>query len=214
MSLSANLESAALTVCLDLRHPLAYLALHPAMELERGLGLKINWLPLTAPTLKAATVASRDDDRGIQHRRSRAEAIAREIAIYAGVQGLVVCEPYRSGPADASNRGWLWMRDRHGDRLEDYLVELFRSYWALEIDPADDSAIAKLVDRSGGHGSSFLGWSKKEGRVVTEALAEALQDRGLFGVPAYLVEDEVFYGRQHLPMIRWILEGRSGPVPI
>jgi 2-hydroxychromene-2-carboxylate isomerase len=41
-----------------------------------------------------------------------------------------------------------------------------------------------------------------------------LQERGLFQVPAYLVEEEVFYGRQHLPMIRWILAGRSGPIPI
>jgi 2-hydroxychromene-2-carboxylate isomerase len=37
---------------------------------------------------------------------------------------------------------------------------------------------------------------------------------GWFQAPGFVVEDEVFYGRQHLPMIRWILEGRSGPVPI
>ena len=41
-----------------------------------------------------------------------------------------------------------------------------------------------------------------------------LRSAGLFQVPAYVVEDEVFYGRQHLPMIGWILDGRSGPVPI
>jgi 2-hydroxychromene-2-carboxylate isomerase len=214
VSLSADIDSAALTVCLDLRHPLAYLALQPAIELERALGVKVNWLPLTVPTLNAPTVAGPDDDRAIRHRRNRAQAIAREIAIYADVQGLVLLEPYRSGPADAANCGWLWMRDRHADRLEDYLVELFRSYWALEIDADDDHTIAKLIDRSGGDGASFLGWSKQEGQAVSEALVAVLQDRGFFGVPAYVLEDEVFYGRQHLPMVRWILEGRSGPVPI
>ena len=63
-------------------------------------------------------------------------------------------------------------------------------------------------------GDSFLEWSGREGPLVASRLAAELQERGLFQVPAYLVEEEVFYGRQHLPMIRWILAGRSGPIPI
>jgi hypothetical protein len=49
---------------------------------------------------------------------------------------------------------------------------------------------------------------------VAAELAALLRDRGVSGVPCYLVEDEVFLGRQHLPMIRWILGGRRGPGPI
>ena len=44
--------------------------------------------------------------------------------------------------------------------------------------------------------------------------AATLAEAGVGGVPAYLTCGEVFLGRQHLPMIRWLLEGEKGPVPI
>lgn len=44
--------------------------------------------------------------------------------------------------------------------------------------------------------------------------ASGLREMGVFDVPAYLVEDDLFLGRQHLPMIRWLLTGRRGPAPI
>ena len=35
-------------------------------------------------------------------------------------------------------------------------------------------------------------------------------DTGVFGVPTYLVEDEMWFGREHLPRVQWLLCGRSG----
>jgi hypothetical protein len=37
---------------------------------------------------------------------------------------------------------------------------------------------------------------------------------GAFGVPAYLLHGEVFIGRQHLPMLEWLLTGQPGAPPI
>ena len=36
----------------------------------------------------------------------------------------------------------------------------------------------------------------------------------MFGIPTYLVEGQMFMGRQHLPMIRWLLTGQEGPGPL
>ena len=214
MKVGAGIEKARVTVLLDVRNPHAYLALHPALAFSESLALDIDWLPLTTSTLKPPSVAAAGDDRGIRHRRYRGQAIAREIETYAQAQGLVVREFYRSGDADAANLGWLWVRDRHPDQLSAYLAELFRSYWSLELDPSSGEQVAALVDSVNAKGDSFLEWSGREGPLVASRLAAELQERGLFQVPAYLVEEEVFYGRQHLPMIRWILAGRSGPIPI
>ncbi len=218
MRLAADLEKARVSVLLDVRHPLAYLALHPTLAFAESHAIDVNWLPLEVPTLKPPSAVREDDDRGIRHRRYRAQAIAREIERYAEAQGLVLREPYRSGDAGAAHLGWLWVRDRHPEQLSAYLALLFRSYWSLELDPASPEQVARLVDSVRAEGASFLDWSANEGSVVATALADELRDRGLFQVPAYVVKDvleeEVFYGRQHLPMIRWILGGRSGPVPI
>lgn len=118
MSFTADLEAARLTVLLDLRHPLAYLALAPARDLGRELGIAINWLPLATPTLRPPTLSASDEDRGTRHRRHRAQAIAREIEIYARQQDLLLSGYYRSGDAEAATRGWLWIRDRNPAQLD------------------------------------------------------------------------------------------------
>ncbi len=214
MTLASSIDSARLSVMLDIRHPTAYLALHPAAALAGELGIEINWLPLVGPPLLPPSTPGSEDDRGTRHRRSRAQAIARDIETYAEVQGLVLRDYYRDPDPAALNLAWLWVRDHHRDRLVPWLAEAFRAYWALELDPSSDEAVAGLIDSLDLDGSEFLSWCIDDGPPAASLLADELRERGLFGVPCYVVEDEVFLGRQHLPMIRWILDGRRGPVPI
>ncbi len=230
MSFTGDLGGAKLTVLLDVRNPFSYLALAPAIDFASALAVEIDWLPLEVPPLRAPSRAlggtakdgkdkrdfkdCKDQERGIRHRRTRARMIAREIDTYAAAQGLVIREPYRSDDPEAANLGWLWVRHHAADRLPDFLRELFRRYWRVELEPGDLDASAALVDAVVGNGAEFKSWAPDEGQGIANALAQELRDFGLFQVPAYVVENEVFYGRQHLPMIRWIIEGRVGRVPI
>lgn len=214
MSLFPEIDRARLSVLLDLRHPLAYLALHPTLAFVREVAVPVNWLPLTAPVLNPPSEPRPEDDRGVRHKRYRAQAIAREIEAYAAAQGLVIREPYRDADAQAANLGWLWVRHRAPDALPVFLEQIFAGYWSLALDPASPEQVGKRVDAVGADGAAFRAWCDDDGPATAEALAADLRERGLFNVPAFVVEDEVFYGRQHLPMIRWILAGRTGPVPI
>ena len=44
-------------------------------------------------------------------------------------------------------------------------------------------------------------------------ILETRFDAGMYGVPTYVVGDDVFFGREHLPYIRWLLSCKSGPAP-
>jgi 2-hydroxychromene-2-carboxylate isomerase len=208
------LSQARLSILLDVRHPLAALALQPALAMAHEMNVAVNWLPVVAPPLKQPSVPKADDDRGIRHRRSRAQAIAREIDTYAAIQGMELNGYYRSPDPVALNAGWLWVRTQHPDKLEAFLVEAFGRYWGQVLDPSSEPEVASLVDASDLDGSEFRAWSAAEGAARTAALSQELHEQGLSRAPSYLVDGEVFVGRQHLPMIRWILAGRSGPVPI
>jgi len=212
--ISAGLDRAQLTVVLDVRHPLAYLALNPAIAFGRERKLAINWLPRANEPLRPPTTPAPDDDRGIRHRRHRARMIAREIAVYAELQGLTVNEPYRAAPADAANWAWLFVREFSPESLEPFLGEVFRRYWELGLDAGDIAAVSEVVGACGGDGVQFSEWATRNGSRAAEAIARELAGAGVFNVPAYLVADQVFYGRQHLPMIRWLLDGENGPIPI
>jgi 2-hydroxychromene-2-carboxylate isomerase len=214
VSIGADLETAKLSVLLDLRHPLAYLALGPALALERELDFEINWLPIVTQPLNAPTDPGPNDDRGIRHRRNRAQAIAREIETYAAMPDLVLRDYYRTGSVEAASRGWLWMRERHRAQLRQFLLELFRAYWSGELDPSVDREIATHIEGVSGDGSDYLDWSLTGGDGAVRAVADQVAQFGLFSAPAYVVDGDVFFGRQHLSMVRWILAGRSGPIPI
>ncbi len=214
MSAPTELTQSAVCVALDIRHPLAYLALRPAIEFGREMAIDVDWLPLVGQSLRKPSTPGPHDDRGIRHRRHRAKMIAREIAIYARAKGLTLLEPYRKGPSHAANLAWLWVRAQAPASLPAFLEELFRRYWALELDAADLAGVVDLLRALDLHSLDFDEWPRTEGPRQAESIASALREAGVFQAPAYLVEDEVFYGRQHLPMIRWILNGRAGPGPI
>ena len=213
MKVSADLDRATLTIVLDIRHPFAYLALHPAIELGRDAGVDVNWLPLSSHTLRPPPASSPEDDRGVRHKRRRAQMIAREIAVYAEARGLRIEAPYRDGPSTAFELGWLWVRDVAPRSLEPFLEQAFGRYWALDLDVGSIEDVATVVERCGFEAAAFREWASDEGEAA-DSVSEQLAEAGVFQTPAYLVADEVFFGRQHLAMIRWILEGRHGPVPI
>ena len=211
---SDALRHVTLRVVLDLRNPFSYLALRPCVELVRERDLDADWLPIDAAPLKRPAPPGPDDDRGTRHRRYRSEALVREIAVYAEAAGLVIRDEYRDGDVAAANAGWLYVRAHHPEALADYLEAAFRGYWDLSLDASSLDDVADRVSAVGGDAVSFHAWAQREGPGAAASVEAALRERGVQQAPTYLVEDEVFLGRQHLPMIAWILDGRSGRGPI
>ena len=140
--------------------------------------------------------------------------IAREIETSGAAQRLALRDYYRDGDAHSVELGWLWMRETAPARLLPFLTEVFRAYWAVELDAADLDAVARTVDREGGDRAAFDAWAADAGPAHARSLRESLLARGIGGVPSYLVDGEYFHGRQHLPMMGWILDDRRGPRPI
>ena len=205
--------STPLLVVLDLRDPFSYLALAPARALGIEKNALIDWIPARGHTLVSPTEPDASDDRGILHRRARAKMIAREIAVYAEAQSLEISQPYRDGPADAAYGAWLWLRENRPERLAGFLDALFKAYWAAELDPANTDHVASLLDEDSTGRAEFERWQTEHGDTALRSIESELHESGISQAPAYLLEDEVFYGRQHLPMIRWILESRPGDGP-
>lgn len=208
------IAEADLVVGLDLLSPQAALALQPSLAFAAAHGVSVDWLPFAGTPLRPPSEPGPDDDRGIRHRRFRAQAIARDLQVYAAAQGFELRNPYREGRADAAHAAWLWVRSLAPERLPEWLVDLFGATWSLALDPDDERAVASRLDGLGFDGAAFRAWRSTEGRRALDAAAATLGERGVTQVPAYLVEGELFWGRQHLPMIEWILRGRTGPVPI
>ena len=75
-----------------------------------------------------------------------------------------------------------------------------------------DVVVGELKE-AGADVSGFLDYLEGEGRTQHDALQDEILDLGYFGVPTYVIDDEVYFGREHLPRIRWHLAGKPGPLP-
>ena len=141
----------------------------------------------------------------------------REIAVYAEAQGLTLVDYYRDAPAPLVRAGWLWVREyASAAALETFIREAFRAYGCGELEPSDVDAVEAIIESAApdADARTFRNWIESEASGVTESFAAELASRGLAGAPLYHVADQVFLGRQHLPMIGWLLDGQPGPGPI
>jgi 2-hydroxychromene-2-carboxylate isomerase len=203
-----------LTVCIDFKNPKCYLALQPTYALEAELGVEFDWLPLLVSPLSRPRESQSDEDRGTRHRRIRAQYYEHDIRRYARSYGLELADLYRAPDASIASIGLLWVKERSPAARRAYVDLVFKRYWSeqLNIEAADEiGALLREI------GVDMAGWSAYvggAGREALDATCTRLRDAGLFDVPGYIVENEIFFGRQHLPMIRWILSGRRDEPPI
>ncbi len=73
--------------------------------------------------------------------------------------------------------------------------------------------LESALDQVGAAVGGFRTWAEGPGRAAHDAVNLAAFDAGVFGVPTYLVGDEMWFGREHLPRIAWLLAGAEGPAP-
>ena len=209
--------TAPLSVCVDVKHPQAYLALRPVQALAEELALDVDWLPFPAPGLKPPPpepAPGEADDRGTRHRRHRARYLERNLARYAATAGLTLRDLYRATDSTCASVGLLWLRDRAPLGRFVFLERLFAAHWAGQIDVEDGEAIGTLLDDLGHDGAEFRRYLAEDGPMELDALRERLAAAGVFAVPSLVVEGEVFVGHAHLPMVQWLLSGKTTPRPI
>ncbi|MDH3640977.1 MAG: DsbA family protein [Gammaproteobacteria bacterium] len=211
-----------LTVCIDIKNPHAYLAKDLIYQLEDDLGLQADWLPYLVPSMSAPSAPEASDDRGTRHRRHRARYVERDIQRYAALRGLVIRDIHRQVDSSVAALGLLHVRDADPAHRRRFIDAMFSGYWEGRLDIEDPAAMAELLGEAGADAWADLGAGLAAGRLELEALQARLAVAGIFNVPALVVGDvvdgvnepEIFYGRAHLPMIRWLLQGQLGPPPI
>lgn len=208
--------TAPLTVCVNVVHPLAFLAFGPVRALAGELGVAVEWLPFPAPPPRPAPDLSpgADTDRGTRHRIARARYQASEIQRYADAQGLTLRDPLRQADPAPSCLGHLWLLQQAPERVPAFLETLFRGHWAGDFDGSDPSRVAGVVGDLTGDGAGFPSFAAGPGPAALADLRARLVAAGVFAVPSLVVEDEVFVGHAHLPLVRWRLTGRVGPAPV
>jgi 2-hydroxychromene-2-carboxylate isomerase len=202
------------TVCIDFKNPKSYLALAPTFALEDALRLRFDWLPVSVSPLTRPAPRRPNEDRGTQHRRMRAEYYERDVRRYARVQGIELGDLYRNPDTTVACVGLLFARPADDGAVRRYLQLAFERYWSGRLDLEDTRAVASVLEAAGVGERGWEAFAAGAGRDEYERVGRTLREGGVFDVPAYIVGGDVYFGRQHLPMIEWQLTGRRGEPPL
>ena len=207
-----------LIVYMDFKSPYAYLAKDPTWQLEADFGIEIDWRPLTLniPSFLGSAKVN-DAGRVVEQNRTPKQWQGVRYAYmdakrYARLKDIKIYGPKKIWDSSLASIGMLWTRANR-PVLRRYMDIVYERFWLRELDIEDANVVAGAVAEAGGDGAGFADYLASEGRAAHDALHAQLHPCGVFGVPTYVVADEIFFGREHLPMVRWLLGGREGAAP-
>lgn len=204
----------SIAVYIDYKSPYAYLAKDPAYELERDFDVTLDWRPYVLDIPAYLGAAQLDDHGNVlsesrnAHQWRRVRYSYMDCRRYGALQELVIRGPRKIFNSSVAALGMLFALDRGGDVFRRYNDRVFERFWKRELDLEQPDLIAAVLDEAGADGSSFTAWNDRVGRQRLGAVMDAAHELGVFGVPTFVLDGEVFWGREHLDLIRSRLVGR------
>jgi 2-hydroxychromene-2-carboxylate isomerase len=194
-----------ITIYIDYKSPYAYLAVGPALSLENEYDVRLDWLPyvLEIP-LYLGSVEARNEH---QWRRVRyAYMDARRLA---NRRGLVVRGPKKIFDSSLASMGLLFAKRQNV--FATYNALTFERFWRRELDIEDRSAVKGVLEEAGADTTELFGYFDHEGPRELRAVTEEAHRLGVFGVPMFVLDGELFWGADSLPLLRERLHQTARP---
>jgi len=186
----------------DYVSPYAFVAKAWAYELEADYDLALEWRPYTLDIASfQGSVAERD-----AHHWRRVRYAYMDARRWANKQGLTLMGPKKIFHARPINAGMLYAQ-KHGvfRRYNDRAFDLF---WRRELDPESPEAVAGLLVEAGGP-AGFEDYLAGEGGAEHDRLRLEAETLGVFGVPTFTFDGELFWGGDRLGLLRERLDEKG-----
>ncbi|WP_323798701.1 DsbA family protein [Parasphingorhabdus sp.] len=180
-----------LTVAIDFKSPASYLALEPTLDLVRETGVAVAWLPFSVRPFSVPAEKA-NETVGERHRRVRAIAQRDTHLHYAAVQGLPM--QFSNTPA-GSEIALAALAGIEGDPVP-FIRAAFSAYWSGQADLDDEAIVAALFSAL-----HLPAHDLQSSRATLASIRARAKESGIFESPSYLIADQLFVGREHLPWI-------------
>ncbi len=201
------------TAYTDFKSPYAYLAKDLTYALEQAYRVRIDWQPyiLDIPSyLGSAKV----DDRGNvleeernAHQWRRVRYSYMDCRRQARKRGLTIRGTRKIWDSTLAAAGMLVAKSVGDTALRAYMDRVFEQFWRHALDIEDVEALSALLRELGATGD--LPARLEAERAEVRKIATEAESIGVFGVPSFVVDGEIFWGREHLPDIEAMLTPRG-----
>jgi 2-hydroxychromene-2-carboxylate isomerase len=200
----------SITAYTDYKSPYAYLAKDLTYALERDLAVHVEWLPYVLD-IPAYLGSARVDAEGRvleenrnAHQWRRVRYSYMDCRRQARKRGLVIRGPQKIWDSTLAAAGMLFAKQAGDAVFRRYHDSVFERFWKRELDIEDAAVIGSILAEAGADTALFARQAPALRNEVS-AISRAAEERGVFGVPSFIVDGELFWGSEHLPDIRAIL---------
>jgi 2-hydroxychromene-2-carboxylate isomerase len=96
----------------------------------------------------------------------------------------------------------LWAKRQGADVLKGYTDRVYERFWRRELDIEDPAVVEPVLAEAGADAAGFSAFLAGPGRAEHDRIRAEAETAGVFGVPTFFVDDEMFWGGEHLPQIK------------
>jgi 2-hydroxychromene-2-carboxylate isomerase len=201
------------TVYIDYKSPYAYLAKDLAYELERDFPVRLDWLPYDLD-LADFMGSARVDDTGrvieedrTPHQWRRVRYSYMDCRRQARRRSLTLRATQKIWNSRIALCAMLYAKRQGEAVLRRYQDVTFDRFWKRDLDIEDRSVVAGVLAGAGADVSGFADYLAGDGPRDLDRVCREAEAKGVFGVPSFILDNELFWGREHLPDIRDLLAG-------
>jgi 2-hydroxychromene-2-carboxylate isomerase len=190
------MEAKPIKLYFDYKSPFAYLAKAEAYHLEEDYHVQIEWLPYVLDIPEAlGDLQTRTKQQWRKIRYSYMDARR-----WANKRGLIVKGPQKIFDSSIASIGMLYARKQ--GKFRAYHDRVYERFWKHELDIEDQQSIATVLAEIGANPEDFFAYLEREGRAELEVIQQRADADEIFGVPIFLVEGEMFWGHDRIPLVR------------
>ncbi|MCP5044285.1 MAG: 2-hydroxychromene-2-carboxylate isomerase [bacterium] len=208
-----------LAVYIDLKSPYAYLAIDPTRAMAKSVGVAIDWRPFTLD-IPSYLGSAKLDKKGevAKSKRSPQQWMGVKYAYmdarrYANLTGKTVRGTVKIWDSSLVGIAMLWAKALGPEAFDRFVDAVYPPFWRRELDIEDVAVLVQMIAGAGLETKGFEQYVSGPGRALHDETNTRAFDAGVFGVPTYLVGDEAWFGREHLPRVAWLLGGQKGAAP-
>ena len=190
----------------DYKSPYAYLAEESAWALAEESGVEVEFLPYILQIPKYLGSAELDDSgqdtvgTRNDHQWRRVRYSYMDCRREANRRGMTIRGPKKIFDSKLAHIGFLFVSEQGDYRA--YHDAVFEKFWRRELDIENIEALTGVMAAQGYDADRFPDYAATTGADKLAAIINDAEARGVFGVPSYLVDGELFWGKERLPLVR------------
>ncbi len=187
----------------DLRSPYTFVAKAEAYAWEDELDVVLDWYPFTTPLGEVfGTPAERDPSA-----LNKVKYFYKHVRRLAEPQGLTIYGTRKIYDPTAGHVGLL--QAKHDGVLRAYHDLGHVRVFDRSFDPDDRAQVRALLSEAGGDADAYDALLDGDGPARLARIDQAAIAQGVFGVPSFIHQGEIFFGNDAMPYLRRRLESAA-----